>query len=427
MTTTTANLDGLFFEKYASKIENLIPQFAIIRDEVAFVPRDKQNGGFYNQPVIVAAEQGFTYSAANNGAYALNDAISMELQNAQVIGYQMTGRATLDYESAARSVGSGAFEDATVLQMTNLLESANKRLELSLLYGQEGLGTSASTAATAATTANVVFTVGSWSDATWGGSVGAQLNFFNNSTGALISTGADSVFTVTSVDVATRTVGVTGTATGITALDAVEAVDAFFRGARSAVSTFAEMPGLSKMITNTGTLWNIDAAAWDLWKGNTYAAGAAALTFSKVQSAVAVAVGRGLLDEVTVYVNPKTWSNMNTEQAALRMYDSSYSTGKLTNGTRTLEYIGQNGKMSIVPHPFVKQGDAFVAPTKYMKRIGATDISFNLKGKAGQMSNEAMFQNLQDSNGFQYRLYSNQSLFLEAPAKFVKITGIVNS
>jgi hypothetical protein len=425
--TTTSNLDGLFYEKYSEKIENLIPQFAILRDAIPFIAKDKQNGNFYHQPVIVSAEQGFTYSAPNNGAYALNQAVSLEMQDAQVLGYQMTGRATLDYESASRSVGAGAFEDATVLQMTNILESANKRLELSLLYGQEGIGDAGAITPTDATHADVVFTVGSWADATWGGLENAVINFFVTGTGVLVgATAADQAFVVTKVNTTTRTVNVAGTAAGITALDAANTVSAFFAGSRTGPTAYSEMPGLSKIITNTGLLFNIDASLWDLWRGNTYTiTPSAALTFAHVQQAVTVAVGRGLLGDVMVYVNPKAWSSLNTEQSALRMYDSSYSTSKLQNGVRALEFIGQNGKMTLVPHPFVKQGDAFVCPTQYAKRIGATDISFNLKGKAGKMSNEAMFQNLQDSNGFQYRLYSNQSLFLEAPAKFVKITGIL--
>lgn len=354
----------------------------------------------------------------------MNSAISLVMQNAQVTPYQMGARFVLDYESANRSVGAKAFEPAALLQMTNVLEQAHNRLELSMLYGQEGLGTSSSTTGVTATTLDLVFTAASWSDATWGIMQNAEVNFFNNSTGALISSGADAVFEVDSVNVSTRTVRVTGTATGITALDAVAAVDCFFKGARTGASTFAEMPGLSKIITNTGTLFNIDAATYDLWRGNSYAVGGVALTFAKVQSAINVAVGRGLLEDVVLYVNPKTWGNLLTEQSALRMYDSSYTEGTTKNGSRSIAFFSQNGKVEIKSHPFVKEGDAFIIPTKRVARVGSTDITFTAPGAKGA---KEMFVDLQDSMGYQAKLYSGQTVFLSTPAKAVKLTGIVNS
>ena len=376
--------------------------------------------------VVMTGESGFSYAAPNasGGPLAMNPAISMQMQNAQVAPYQMAARWVLDYESANRSVAGGAFEPAALLQMTNVLEQAGNRLELSLLYGQEGLGLSTATTGVTATTATVTFDVGSWSDATWGASQGASIQFFNNSTGALISAAADSIFTVSAVNVSTRVVSVTGTATGITALNAVEAVDAFYNGARTSASVFNEMPGLSKIITNTGSLFNIDASVYDLWRGNSYPAGGAALTFAKLQSAIAVPVGRGLIEDVTVYVNPKTWGNLLTEQAALRKYDSSYSETTTKNGSKAIVFFSQNGRMEIKAHPFVKQGDAFAIPVSRFRRVGSTDVSFVTPTSNG---NKQMWTDLPDVMGYQAKLYSGQTLFTSTPARTLKITGIVNT
>lgn len=424
MSTTVAQLNGLFYEKYADKIETLYQRISILKDDIAFVPASKQNGGNYNAPVVMSPEAGFTYAApAASGPVAMNAAISMVMANAQVTPYQMGARFVLDYESANRSVGSKAFEPAALLQMTNVLENAHNRLELSMLYGQEGLGSSSLTSVVDSTTTTVTFTAASWSDAAWGTMQNAQVNFFDTSTGALISSGADAIFTVTAVNVSTRVVTVTGTATGNTALAADDTVECFFRGARSAATTFAEMPGLSKIITNTGTLFGINAATYDLWRGNSYSVGGA-LTFAKVQSAVTLAVGRGLLEDVVLYVNPKTWGNLLTEQAALRMYDSSYSTGTSANGSKEIAFYSQNGKVTIKTHPFVKEGDAFILPTKRCARVGSTDITFTAPGAKGA---KEMFVDLQDSMGYQAKLYSGQTVFLSTPAKAVKLTGIVNT
>lgn len=423
--TAIANLNGLFFEKYADKIETLYTTSSILKDDIPFVASQKSPGGNYNQPVVMQPEQGFTYAAPNaaGGPLAMNSAISMVMVNAQVAPYQMAARWVLDYESAQRSIASRAFEPAAVLQMTNVLEQANNRLELSLLYGQEGLGTTSATTGVDSTTVDLTFTAASWSDATWGIALGAEVNFFNNSTGALISSGADAVFTVSKVTTSSRTVRVTGTATGITALNAVEAVDAFFKGARTSASVFNEMPGLSKIITNTGSLFGIDAGSYDLWKGNSYAAGGA-LTFAKLQSAIAMPIGKGLTENVNVYVNPKTWGNLLSEQAALRHYDSSYSETTLKNGSKALVFASQNGTMTIKSHPFVKEGDAFVVPVARFRRVGSSDITFFSQGPKGE---QQMFVDLQDSMGFQAKLYTGQTLFCSSPAKTVKITGIVNT
>jgi hypothetical protein len=56
-----------------------------------------------------------------------------------------------------------------------------------------------------------------------------------------------------------------------------------------------------------------------------YAGGSAALSFTKLQLAAARAVEKGLDSKLLALVNPRAWANMLSDQAALRMYDSSYS------------------------------------------------------------------------------------------------------
>ena len=159
---------------------------------------------------------------------------------------------------------------------------------------------------------------------------------------------------------------------------------------------------------------------YDLWRGNSYAS-AGALTFGKIQAAISVAVGRGLLEDVVLYVNPKSWASLLTEQAALRMYDSSYSEGTSKNGSRELKFFSQNGSVTVKAHPFVKEGDAFIVPLKRLARVGSTDITFTAPGAKGA---KEMFVDLQNSMGYQAKLYSGQTLFVSTPAKCVKITGI---
>lgn len=416
--TTTTDLSGLFKEVYGDSVVSLVPETALFVKEIPFVTREKQLGNKYHQPVIVQMEHGVTYAAADAGAFSLNNAISMKTQDAQVQGAQMVLRSTLDYESAARAAGSkSAFADATQLQVENMLQSLTKRLELSLIYGGNatGLGVVDDTTNVSATSTTLVFTAASWAAGIWAGTENAQLDIFKVADNAKVN--ANAALVITSIDTTARTITVTGNSADITAIDTYSPTDMYVRfyGASG-----AEMAGLDKIVTNTGSLFNIDASVYNLWKGSSYAVGGA-ISFSALQAAVAVAVERGGLDEdVIVYLNPKKWGVLLNDQAALRKYDSSYTAATVENGSKTITFHSQNGTLKIVAHPYVKEGEGFMVPTKRVKRIGAQDISFDIPGsKSGEI-----FLQLQNSAGFEYRLYSNQAIVCETPAKMVKLTGI---
>jgi len=415
---TTTDLTGLFKEVYGQEVVNLVPESALLVKEVPFTTRDKQLGNKYHQPVIVQMEHGITYAGADAGAFALNNAISMKTQDAQVQGAQMVLRSTLDYESAARASGSkSAFMDATQLQVENMIQSLTKRLELSLLYGAgpTGLGTVDDTTNANATTTVLTFSAAGWAAGIWAGTENAQIDIFKVADGAKVNT--NGALTIGSIDTSARTITVTGIAADITAIDTYSPTDMFVRffGANG-----NEMAGLDKILTNTGVLFGIDGGVYNLWKGSTYAVGGA-ISFSALQTAVAVAVERGGLDEdVNVYLNPKKWGVLLNDQAALRKYDQSYTASSVENGSKTIVFHSQNGTLRIHAHPYVKEGEAFVLPTKRIKRIGAQDISFEIPGsKTGEI-----FRQLENSAGFEYRLYSNQAIVSETPAKMVKLTGI---
>lgn len=419
---TPAQLTGLFKEAYGDDVYNLIPDVAKVVKMVPFVQRDKEEGNKYHQPVIVSNEHGVTYAGPSAGAFSLNNSISMTMQDAQVEGSQLLLRSAISYDAAAKaSNNKKAFVKATELLVENMMESITKRLELCVLYGGTGLGIGDSSVNVDATHTTVTFLTATWASGIWAGSEGAQLQFYTYPADALVSSGADSIFSVTAVNTDARTITVEGTATGITALDAALAstgqASAYFYGSHG-----SEMAGLDKIITNTGTLFNINATTWNLWRANTYSASSAALTIGKVLSATAKAVDRGLNEPVTLLCNPKTWSNLNNDLAALRHYDQSYSRRKLDNGTEAISYYGQNGEISVESHNCVKEGEAFILPFKRVRRLGAQDVSFKTPGRG-----DDIFTQLANNAGYELRIYTDQAVFLETPARAVKITAIVNS
>ena len=54
-----------------------------------------------------------------------------------------------------------------------------------------------------------------------------------------------------------------------------------------------------------------------------------------------------------------------------------------------------------------------------IKRIGSTDVTFNNPGMGNKF-----FRELTDNAGFELRVYSDQAVFIEKPAKATKITGL---
>jgi hypothetical protein len=421
MATTTTQLDGLFKRVYGDKLVDLVPKSAYLQGRLP-LEEAKKIGKQFEFPVIVRNEQGATYAAAGDGAFDLNASSSMITQNAEVDGSQIVMRGTLDYESAAKAVAGGpkAFASATKTQVRSLMESTRNRLEIANLYGQspEGLARTASSSNVSTTVTDVTFDADSFAVGMWAGHEGAQIQFRQvGSLGTLVSSGADSVFTVTAVEPGgtANTLRVTGTTTGIGALDtAIGSNDqaVFFNGAY-----LKEQVGIDAICQNTGTLFGIDAGTYSLWKANNIS-DAVAITLEVVNEANSNAVARGLDGEVDVLINPQVWNVVLNDQAALRRYDSGSSTNQWTNGANGLSFESQNGRMNFVPHRFVKPGTVYILPIDCMHRIGAQDVSFEIPGAPGQI-----FRHLDDKAAYEFRTYSNQAIICDSPAKTTRLFG----
>lgn len=412
--TTPAQLTGLFKEVYADDLENLVPEQAKVMRLVPFVPSDKETGNLYHQPVIVTQEQGVTYAGPEDGAFDLLDPVAMNTQDAQVQGSQVLLRSALSYNAAAKASNSKkAFVKATELIVENMMESIVKRLEISFLYGTKGIGATVAAGVTAdsSTLTTLTFDVAQWAGGIWAGLENAQVNFYLTSDLTTeVSSGADAIFTIVAIDPILYKVQVQGTTGGSTALvtAAAASLTPFFNG-----SFGNEMSGLYAIFTNTGTLFNIDASDYNLWRSNAVAL-SGSLTQGKINNLIALACARGLDEDVVCLVSPTCWAGLQADQAALRMYDQSYSGKKAENGSENICYYSQNGKIEVISHSYVKNSNCFIFPPKRCKRIGAQDVSFKTPGMG-----EDIFLQLTNKAGFELRTYTDQAIFVEAPARCV--------
>lgn len=379
----------------------------------------------YVVPVETALPQGFTHQDHSTAAFDLNSDIPQTITRAEVTGFQLVLSHLIDYGIKFRTTPKGrkAFDTATELALSGGVKSHRNRLEAGFLYGRIGLGKTASHTAVTATSTRILVTTATWAPGIWTTSKGATVQFWTAG-GVLVSTGTDAVFTVVSADYTARTVLVSGTAAGNTALVAAAApLDVFYNGTRTGAATFNEMVGMQSIFSNTGTLFTIDAAVHDVWAGNTFSAGSAQFTFGVLDNALNLAYGRGAEDELKCFVSPKTWGTLNTDIAGRRVYDSSYKsmTGEL--GVEALKYHSVTGIIEIIAHRMVKEGDAFLFSKMDMVRVGGTDVAYrDIDGGAG----ENFFFVHPTKSGYGLRSYSDQALLSKAPSHSVYVSGIVN-
>jgi hypothetical protein len=432
MAIDTGSLNSLYKVAYAKGIEDLIPKASKLIDMIDFVPSELQNGKQYEQPVVLTAEQGFTYSLDTQNAYDLNDSIGMAMQSAIVPGCDIVLDSTVGYNQAARASHSAtSFKSVMSTKFENMLKSAEKRLEIAMLYGNDHIAAAATQAVTIASSMlPIIIDTAEWATGIWTGTENANVVFVKASD----NTAVDSLrsFKVAKVDVDNRTVyfaaGTAGTAGTLTTLEtAIEAYACnvhFYGSVSGSAGTFAyaEMAGLKKIITNTGSLFGIDAGVYDLWKGNSVTT-SGQLTMAKVLSMVSKGVQRGLDEDVVLLVNPSTWADLASNLAALRRFDGSYSKGKNSNGSKEIEYYGQNGMIKIASYNIVKEGDCFIFPVSKVLRIGARELGLNDPTKQA----DEIFFTIPGKAGVGVRAYTNQAVFVEAPAQTVFATGIVNS
>lgn len=409
---TTTQLGGFFKEVYGDDIPDLIPRDLIVQDMIPFVPRQKELGNRFNQPVRLTDSSGMTFAGADAGAFTLNDAAALTTKNAQVSGSQIVFREQMDYETAARAAGGrNAFKDATKYIFEGLQKSHRKILELELLYGQDELGVVASYSAPTITISTAEYAPGIWA-----GLEGATIEVFD----ATLTTNRGSGV-IASVDIAARTVTMVATVAGTVATDRI-----FLKDQVEAGGTFASCAGIHKILTNTGSLFGISAATYSLWGSNSYGAGSAALTQAKVGAAIAQAMGKGLMGDVVLLCNPKGWNNLMNDQAALvrHMGDKGKKVSKpeFNNGAESVVLYHGNGSIEIKSHIMVKEGYAYGLLKDEWLRPGSVDFSLKTPGMGDQI-----FFHLPTKAGFEVRSYSNQAIFCQAPGKQFIITGIVNS
>lgn len=417
-------LTGYFKEMYGEQIK-VVPEISKIQKAIKFVEASKMSGGKYVNNVILTQEHGVSYLTSDAGIAGLNDRVPMVTGKAEALGSNLLIRSGISYEDAERaSSDKKSFASIVPMIIENMTESLSKRLEVCLLYGQSDLG-SGTTGAVSGSNLVVTFATGEFSGI-WAGAEQARV-------AVKVSGGTTfGPFKITAVDFTNKTLtlqaasdvnGADGSQTGtLTDIDN-ETVYLYFYGSISisATPTSREMIGLDAAVTTSGSIFGIDNSSYALWKGNSVSV-SGRLTFAKLIAALNVPVMKGLAEKMMVFVPVQTWQDLNSDQAALRRYDGSYSKAEAQMGAQSLKFFGQSGEVEIVAHPYLKEAEAFAIPVDKWRRVGAADITFKTPGRG-----DDIFLNLENNFGFELRALTNQALFPRMLSTSVKIYGFSNS
>lgn len=404
MADVVEDLNNMHKTVYPNGYPDLVPNVAKLQKSLKFSQEDML-GSQYEMPVRLAYPGGFTPALGDGtaGAFSLNDAKAGVIGKAQIKGCQLVLRDQMSYEDAGKAAGGKrSFAKGTDLFYQGMQEAAKKRLETLLFYGNKGIGT---LSAYTAGTPSITISLATWAPGIWAGLEGTEIDVMDGTT----STVRGSV-TISSVNVETRVITISGTVTGAASGDVV-----YFKGGYG-----KEMSGVKAILSNTGTLFNISASTYGLWQAPTLSV-TGALSFGTVKKAAALSVAKGLMEDVDLYVSIGGWDDIVADIVAARTI-SKDEAKKVSIGHEEVVFHGQNGKIRIVSHSMVKNADAFGVCTPHWKRIGSTDFVFGAPGFTG-----TPWFHLASKAGVEARMYTNQAIFSEKPGQSFAISGIVNS
>jgi hypothetical protein len=394
-TNTTTTLASRLKTVYPEGITQLVPSSTELMKRLKF-RKDLQTGEQAQFDVQLTHELGFS---VGSGEITLNAAIAQETAKAQVQGYQVILRSRVTYDVISRAKESkAAFAKFNSDKFIPMVESFRKREEVLAMHGRVGLAVVQSV-----DTGVITIKANSWCPAMWCGMKGAVLEAFTATTGGSQHNGD---LTISAVNIANRTITVTGTSTSVVENDIL-----FFKNHRG-----AEPVGLWAIARNTGTLYNIAANTYELWAANAYDVGTSALTFAKILEASAMSANKGCDEPLLCLVPPKAFQKLSADQGSLREYGVNYNKAKGENGFESLVFHGATGPIEIMPHLYSKEGESVMFPERYTYLIGSSEAT-NQVGKDGDI-----IFDLESTNTKEMRTYAEWTVFCEKPGYITYLT-----
>ncbi len=421
-TATITSANGMAKDVFG-KLKDVLPASGLkFTNDVKF-DSSRKLGEQLSEVVWLTLEHGFTYNGTGGSKVTLNAPDVAESKEANILGNEIIFRTEIVYKLLKQTVDAGdkAFKAYWSQALVNVKKSFNKRLEIEMIHGQSSLGTLTS-ATDAGTSSVLTITAATWAPSVWVGMKNARIDLYNSTT--KINTRAD--VQITKVDIKNRQLTVTGNSLDIDDLIAVgtsgSGAKIYFKGQYGNNGM-----GLKDIAAMTsGSYLGIAGSSYpDLWNG-TQVTVSGALDWDKIQDGLEEAAGRGREIPLKLLVSNASWSNLNSDLAALRAIDSSYSEKETSMGTKSITFYSATGTVEVVPTGYMMGGDAIAYPSPGeadIARIGVSDITFDPSGKDGS---EGMFRHTENSNTVELRAWSDQSLYTTNVRDTVYYSSITN-
>jgi len=390
---------------YGEGVPELQPESAIIQKDIKFSQKDLL-GDYFEQAVRLSLPGGFTRAKGDGtaGAFSLNGSSAGAQKKAKVYGYQLVLQDQIPYEdlSKAAKAGPQAYKAASALFWEGMQLSMRKMLEINCLYGNVGIG---KVETYTSGTPSITIAASDWAPQLWAGLEGASIDVMSTTTATVRGT-----VTIVSVDVDTRIVTLSGTVSGAGANDII-----YFKGGYG-----KEMYGLYSILSNSGSLFNIDAATYTNWKAANHSVGGA-FSFQALKKGLGKGVAKGLNYAMNVYTSIGAFDDLVGDIHQLRQVDKS-EVRKIELGQDEVVYKYAGVSATIKAHPMVKGGHALGVVPQFAKRIGSCDIGYGMPGR----TDGKVWFDLESTAAVEGRMYTHQGIVSEMPGVNVYWSGIVN-
>lgn len=397
-TNTPTTLASRLKQRFNKEVTDIVPSIADFQRRVEF-RADLELGASAEFDITLAYEAGFSIGQGN---VTLNGSIAQTTARASVSAYSMILQSQVSYDLISRANKSekafAKFADGKFLGMVSAFRNREEWLAIN---GRRSCGKIESN-----TSGALVITAGTFCPAFWAAQIGAKFVVFDSLTG---STQRDGDLTVSAVDVATRTVTVTGTSSNVVANDFI-----FIKGQHN-----DGRYGLFDIAYNTGSLFGISAATYPLWAANAYDVGTSALTIGKILAAAGMSANKGCAgEELICYVPPLCFQGLVADEASLIRYSAGRK--KAETGFEFIEVMGATGLIKIIPHLFLKYGEAILWCPAYTYIIGSIEATSQLNGTG---ENADILFDLESTSAKEMRMFSDTiGAFSERPGYITYLT-----
>lgn len=428
---TLATLDALFKEQYLEKgLQEVMPEHTPLMSGVPFVGQKEKSGRELVFPILISREHGFTALGQTGLNQSLRAATTAQIREARVVSYGYMGRTQIDTMSIARAIGDAqAFVNTVQYKVKNLQTSFAVSQEIGLLYGQDGLGTVASGSEADGTYGGVVFTNGisgnkikiaskEFGDHIWIGSEGMPVDIYTAAGVLVLST------VISSYDEVSEWLELESVA-GLTDPQGYVIYRAGYKGNEG-----AGLMRIMKQTSSSTPLYSIDSATAPLWRTSQYNVADQYLSFEMLAEGVSRAVGRGLASKATLHVHPQVFASLmpdfNTIKATgadfkSRSFVSGGDVKELEHGAVALRFYVGSVTLDVLANPFVKKGYAMLVAQEELKRVGSSDVTYDIPG---QSEGGKYWRTLENIAAYELRIFADQALMSTSLNQHLLFSGI---